>query len=140
MTFLLDTNVVSAARRVHRQEAGFQAFMQKFHAEDAYLSTITIMEIRFGIQSARTKDPKFAKDLERWLNDELLVDFLGHILPFDTAIALRAGMLPTPEKRPTSDAMIAATALHHGLTVVTRNIADFAPFGVSCMDPWNFKG
>ncbi|WP_145631263.1 type II toxin-antitoxin system VapC family toxin [Neorhizobium alkalisoli] len=138
--FLLDTNVVSAARRVHRQEAGFQAFMQKFRTADAYLSAITIMEIRFGIQGAFSKDAKFAADLDRWLNEDLLIDFAGRILPFDAAIALRTGMLPTPGRRPTSDAMIAATALQHGLTMVTRNLADFSPFSVSCLDPWNFKG
>ncbi len=140
MPFLLDTNVVSAARRIEKQEPAFQSFMRDFDVEDAFLSSVTIMEIRFGIQREHSKDPAFASDLERWLNDIVLVGFEDRIIPFDQSIAIRAGTLPTPDKRPSADAMIAATALDKGLQVVTRNVAHFEPLGVECLDPWHYQG
>jgi predicted nucleic acid-binding protein len=139
MAFLLDTNVVSAARRLKKQAAEFQNFMEAFHLSDAYISAVTIMEVQFGIQQESKKDPAFAANLQRWLNSNLFVDFRDRILLFDATIALRTGALPTPHKRPSSDAMIAGTALHHGLTVVTRNVADFEPLGVPCLNPWTFQ-
>lgn len=140
MPFLLDTNVVSAARRLKKQSADFQNFMEIFPMNDAFISAVTIMEVQFGIQQESKKDPDFAANLARWLQSHLLVDFSDRILPFDTAVALRTGAFPTPNKRPSPDAMIAATALHHGLTVVTRNISDFEPLGVPCLNPWTFQG
>ena len=140
MAFLLDTNVVSAARRLKKQASEFQNFMETFPLEGAYISAVTVMEVQFGIQQESKKDPDFAANLARWLQSILLVDFSDRILPFDTTIALRTGTLPTPNKRPSPDAMIAATALHHGLTVVTRNISDFEPLGVPCLNPWTFQG
>ncbi|MBY5902015.1 type II toxin-antitoxin system VapC family toxin [Rhizobium leguminosarum] len=140
MAFLLDTNVISAARRVERQAAEFQNFMKEFSVADAYLSAITIMEIQFGIQRERAKDPDFAEDLRRWMDEIVLAEFAERILPFDAATASRAGLLPTPDKRPSADAMIAATALEHELKLVTRNVAHFIPLGIECIDPWRFVG
>ena len=140
MEFLLDTNVVSSARRLRKQAIEFQNFMEGIRVEETFISTITLMEVRFGIQREQKRDPHFADNLENWLNNGLLTDFADRILPFDVAVALRTGALPTPDKRPSPDAMIAATALHHGLTMVTRNVADFEPLGVPCIDPWTFKG
>ncbi|WP_064710412.1 type II toxin-antitoxin system VapC family toxin [Rhizobium bangladeshense] len=140
MVFLLDTNIVSAARRVERQAREFQDFMKEFSVTEAYLSAVTIMEIQFGIQRERTRDAGFAQDLHRWMDEIVLAEFAGRILPFDTATARRAGLLPTAEKRPSADAMIAATALEHGLKLVTRNVAHFLPLGVECIDPWRFAG
>ncbi|MBX4893060.1 type II toxin-antitoxin system VapC family toxin [Rhizobium bangladeshense] len=140
MVFLLDTNIVSAARRVERQAREFQDFMKEFSVTEAYLSAVTIMEIQFGIQRERTRDAGFAQDLHRWMDEIVLAEFAGRILPFDTATASRAGLLPTADKRPSADAMIAATALEHGLKLVTRNVADFLPLGVECIDPWRFAG
>ena len=138
MPFLLDTNVISAARRSDRQDAAFQYFMREFDVEDAALSSVTVMEIRFGIQREQKKDAAFASDLERWLNDIVLTSFAGRIIPFDLRIAIRAGTLPTADRRPSADAMIAATALEHGLQVVTRNVAHLEPLGVVCVDPWRY--
>jgi predicted nucleic acid-binding protein len=136
MLFLLDTNVISAARRPERQEPAFQHFMREFDVEDAFLSSVTIMEIRFGIQREQRKDPDFASDLEKWLKEIVLTNFASRIIPFGLDIAIRAGALPTTDRRPTADAMIAATAMEHGLQVVTRNVAHFEPLGVACVDPW----
>lgn len=138
MPFLLDTNVISAARRVEKQEAAFQNFMRDFDVNEAFLSSISIMELRFGIQREMRRDPEFAGDLARWLNEVVLSEFADRILSFDLAVALRAGGLPTPEKRPTADAMIAATALEHNLRVVTRNVAHFEALGAPCLDPWRY--
>ena len=138
MPFLLDTNVISAARRPEKQVEAFQHFMREFDVEDAALSSVTIMEIRFGIQREQKNDPTFASDLEKWLNEIVLTSFEGRIIPFDLDIAMRAGMLPTADRRPSADAMLAATALEHQLQVVTRNIAHFKPLGVVCIDPWQY--
>lgn len=136
MPFLLDTNVVSAARRPERQTAEFRTFLASFDAGNAYLSAVTIMEIKFGITRERTRDTAFADELARWLSDVVLPGFEGHILPFDLDVALVTGRLPTADKRPSADAMIAGTALVHNLDIVTRNTAHFEPLGFSCVDPW----
>jgi toxin FitB len=136
MPFLLDTNVISAARRPERQHSIFQKFLRDFDMREAYLSSVTIMEIQFGIQRELNRNPAFVVDLTRWLNDIILVEFADRVIPFDLRVAVRAGALPTPNRRPSIDAMIAATALESQLQVVTRNTADFEPLGVSCIDPW----
>ena len=138
MSFLLDTVVVSAARRPEKQDKAFHAFMLSFDVEQAFLSTVSVMEIRFGIQREQGRDKAFALELSRWLDEVVLVEFAGRILSFDLAMALRAGALPTAEKRPTADAMIAATALEHDLQVVTRNLMHFDALGVSCINPWRY--
>lgn len=139
MALLLDTNVISAARRPDKQDRAFQQFLQEFDVATAYLSAITIMEIKFGIEREKRNDPAFAADLERWLDGIVLPSFAGRILPFDLDVAMRAGTLATAGKRPSADAMIAATALEHGLRIATRNIADFTPFEVACFDPWKHE-
>lgn len=139
MSFLFDTNVVSASRRPERQDIAFRTCLDQIDSRASFLSAITIMELRFGAQMERHRNPVFADDLEKWLSETVLAGYAGRILPFDAAIALRTGILPTPHKRPSPDAMIAGTALHHGLTVVTRNVADFEPLGVPCLNPWAFR-
>jgi predicted nucleic acid-binding protein len=136
MAFLLDTNVISAARRPDRQDTVFQKFLRKFDMNDAFLSSVTIMEIQFGIQREQRRNPAFVVDLKRWLKDIVLVEFANRVISFDLMTALRAGTLPTPNGRPTVDAMIAATALENNLHVVTRNVGHFESLGVTCIDPW----
>ncbi|MCW0000638.1 type II toxin-antitoxin system VapC family toxin [Pararhizobium sp. YC-54] len=136
MALLLDTNVVSAARRPERQTTEFRTFLASFDAGSAYLSAVTIMEIEFGIMRERSRDATFADELARWLSDVVLPGFEDRILPFDLEVASVTGRLSTADKRPSADAMIAATALVHKLDIVTRNTAHFEPLGLSCVDPW----
>lgn len=138
MALLLDTNVVSAARRPERQDEAFQFFLRDHDIAEAFIPSVTLMEIRFGIQREGTRDPAFAQDLMRWLDEVILPVFDGRILDFNRDAALAAGALPTSERRPTADAMIAATALVHDLTLATRNVADFTPFGVALVNPWAY--
>lgn len=138
MAFLLDTVVISAARRPEKQDKAFQDFMRSFERDQAFLSSVSIMEIRFGIQREERYDRAFAVDLSRWLNDVVLAEFETRIIPFDLATAMRAGAMPTADKRPSADAMIAATALERQLQVVTRNISHFEALGVPCLDPWRY--
>jgi predicted nucleic acid-binding protein len=136
MAFLLDTVVISAARRPEKQEMAFQHFMRSFEVGEAFLSSVSIMEIRFGIQREQGRDKEFAAELSRWLDKVVLAEFAGRILSFDLPAAIGAGALPTADKRPTADAMIAATALENDLQVVSRNVSHFAALGVPCIDPW----
>lgn len=136
MPLLLDTNMVSAARRPDRQTEKFRAFFADFDASSAFLSAITIMEIEFGIARERSRDTTFAAELDQWLNGTVLPRFHGRILAFDAEAASIAGKLPTADKRPFPDAMIAAIALLHGMDVVTRNTSHFEPLGVRCLNPW----
>lgn len=136
MPLLLDTNMVSAARRPDRQTEKFRAFFTDFNAGSAFISAITIMEIEFGISRERNRDAVFAAELDNWLTGTVLPRFQGRILAFDSEAASIAGRLPTADKRPSPDAMIAAIALLHDMDVVTRNTAHFEPLGVRCLNPW----
>ena len=138
MAFLLDTNVISAARKPDRQERAFQNFMVDFEVDEAFLSSVSIMEIRFGIQREQGRDQGFSRELARWLDEVVLAEFAGRILPFDLTVAIRAGTLPTSDKRPSANAMIAATALEHDLQLVTRNVGHFEVLGVACLNPWHY--
>ena len=82
MAFLLDTNVISAARKPDRQERAFQNFMVDFEVDEAFLSSVSIMEIRFGIQREQGRDQGFSRELARWLDEVVLAEFAGRILPF----------------------------------------------------------
>lgn len=139
MALLLDTNVVSAARRPERQDKAFQLFLRDNDLGKAFISSVSLMEIRFGIQREATRDAVFAKDLTRWLDDIVLPAFQERILDFSRDAALAAGGMPTPERRPTADAMIAATAIVHRLTLATRNTTDFTSLGVSTVNPWAYS-
>ena len=137
MTYLLDTNVVSELRKsARRADPGVRAWASSPLAVELHLSVITILEIEVGIGRLRRRDPVQADRLFAWLNEDLLEAFDGRVLPVDTAVARCAAGLHVPDPRPERDALIAATALVHGLTVATRNIADFSCLGVSLVDPW----
>ncbi|WP_067864071.1 type II toxin-antitoxin system VapC family toxin [Nocardia shimofusensis] len=137
MTFVLDTNVVSELRKSDRvANASVRAWARARRPSELYLSAVTVTELEVGIGRVERRDGTQGKRLRMWLEDDLLDVFAGRILPFDLATARRAAQLHVPDPRPERDAMIAATAAEHGMTVVTRNVKDFATMGVPLIDPW----
>lgn len=138
MMYLLDTNVVSELRKVRLGTADVQvaAWSQSVDAADLYVSAITVMELELGVLSMERKDPARGAALRAWLDRRVLPEFSGRILAVDTAVAQRCARLHVPDRRSERDALIAATALVHGMAVVTRNVADFQPTGVTLINPW----
>ena len=138
MMFVLDTNVVSELRKVRlgKADGNVAAWAESVDATDLFVSAITIMELELGVLSVERKDATQGAMLRSWLEQQVLPEFAGRTLPVDTAVTQRCARLHVPDKRGERDALIAATALVHGMTVVTRNIADFKPTGVSLFNPW----
>lgn len=135
--FLLDTNVISELRRPERANRNVAAWANGVPATSFFLSAISILEIEIGTLLLERKDPRQAAFLRTWIDDQILPRFEGRILPVDTHVAQRCARLHVPDPRAERDALIAATALVHGLTVATRNDADFGPAGVALFNPWN---
>jgi predicted nucleic acid-binding protein len=127
--FLLDTNVVSELRRPERADANVRV-------EHYAISVVTVQELERGTLLMERRDPAQGAILRRWLEKEVLARLAPRILPIDVAIARRCAILHVPDPRPERDALIAATALTHGLTLVTRNVADFEQMGVALLKPW----
>ena len=138
MMYVLDTNVVSELRklRLGKADTNLTAWALSVDAADLFVSAITIMELELGVLSLERKDSAQGAMLRAWLEQQVLPEFSGRTLPVDTAVAQRCARLHVPDKRGERDALIAATALVHGMTVVTRNVADFEPTGVSLVNPW----
>jgi toxin FitB len=135
--FILDTNVVSELRRLTNAQANVAAWAKATPVSHMFLSVITILEIEKGVLLMERKDKRQGKHLRTWFDDQVIPRFEGRILSFDTAAAKRAAQLHVPDPGSERDTMIAATALVHGMTVVTRNIADFAASGAAILNPWN---
>ena len=138
MRFVLDTNVVSELRKVRLGKADMNvaAWTESVDAADLFVSAITILELELGVLSMERKDATQGALLRSWLEQHVLPEFSGRTLPVDAAVAQRCARLHVPDKRGERDALIAATALVHGMTVVTRNVADFKPTGVPLINPW----
>ena len=138
MMFVLDTNVVSELRKVRlgKADANVAAWAQSVDAADLFVSAITIMELELGVLSIERKDTTQGAMLRSWLEQHVLPEFSARPLPVDTAVAQRCARLHVPDRRGERDALIAATALVHGMTVVTRNVADFNLTGVPILNPW----
>ncbi len=136
--FVLDTNVVSELRKARSGKADPRviAWAAQVATASLYLSAITVLELETGVLLIERRDPAQGALLRRWLDDQVLPAFADRVLPVDGAVALRCAGLHVPQPRAERDALIAATALVHGMTVVTRNSADFAPTGVALLDPW----
>jgi len=137
--FVLDTNVVSELRKIRlgRADANVARWADSVNVGDLYLSVITIQELEIGILLMERRDTVQGAVFRAWMNGHVLPAFANRILVVDTAVALRSARLHVPVTRPVRDGLIAATALVHGMVVVTRNIADFAPTGVTVLNPWD---
>lgn len=135
MPYLLDTCIISELRR-KPCNSGVSAWIASVEPEELYLSVITLGEIRRGIELHRSKDPKAAGALERWLLG-LEAYYAERILPISAAVADRWGRLAPHQPLPVSDGLIAALALEHKLTVVTRDVTDFQRSGVNVLNPFS---
>ena len=138
MRYLLDTNVVSELRKVWlgRANENVTRWFKHVKPDKLYLSVITVHELEIGILLAQRNDPMKAAMFRSWLDLRVLPTFAGRILPVDLTIAQRSATLHVPNPCPQLDGLIAATALVHSLTVVTRNLPDFARTGVPTLNPW----
>jgi toxin FitB len=134
--FLLDTNVISELRRLDKADRNVIAWAGTVPAASFFLSAISILEIELGVLLIARKDAAQGAVLRAWVDDQILPRFDGRILAVDTAVARRCARLHVPDRRAERDALIAATAMVHGLTVVTRNVADFELVGVALLNPW----
>jgi predicted nucleic acid-binding protein len=135
---LLDTNVVSELRKIgsRRVDTGVATWAKSAGAGGFFISVVTLMELETGVRLVERRDAKQGAMLRSWLDDKVVPGFAGRILPVDEVVALRCAVLHVPDPRPERDALIAATALAHGMTLVTRNVADFEPMGVPLFNPW----
>ncbi len=136
--FLLDTNVISELRKLGDGKADPRvvAWLSGEDAASFYISAITVMELEIGVLRVERRDPAQGALLRRWLSAQVLPEFSGRVLPVDASVALRCARLHVPDPRSERDALIAATALAHGMTVATRNTADFAAAGAKLLNPW----
>lgn len=139
--YLLDTNVISELRKAKtgKTDKNVVAWANSVPTMRLFLSVITILELEKGLLLVERRDPAQGAVLRSWLNARVLPAFADRILAVDIAVAQCCAHLHVPDPRSDRDAIIAATALVHGMTVVTRNIDDFEPTGVEVLNPWKFK-
>lgn len=138
MNYLLDTNVVSELRKIGdgKADARVAAWVDTEDAESFFISAITILELERGVLGIQRRDAAQGARLRAWPDNHVRPEFAGRILPIDDQIAMRCAHLHIPDRRNEVDALIAATALVHGLTVATRNVRDFEGTGVVVVNPW----
>lgn len=138
MNHLLDTNVVSELRKIGdgRADPRVAARIEAGDAAAFYISAITILELERWVLAVQRRDPGQGARLRAWLDHHVRPAFAGRILAVDDAVATRCAHLHVPDRRNEADALIAATALVHGMAVATRNVRDFEGTGVVVIDPW----
>lgn len=137
--FLLDTNVISELRRPERANTNVVTWASATPAASFFLSAISILEMELGALQIARRDAAQGAVLRAWIDEQVLPRFGERILAVDTAVAQRCAHLQVPDPRAERDALIAATALVHGLAVVTRNVADFELLGVALLNPWDVR-
>ncbi len=134
--YLLDTNVISELRRPEKADRNVMAWASAQPVFNTFISAITILEIELGTLQIARKDIARGLILRSWIDEQILPRFADRILAVDVAVAQHCARLHIPNSRSDRDAMIAATGLVHGMTVVTRNISDFELSGVPLLNPW----
>ena len=136
--YLLDTNVISELRKAgsNRANENVVGWAKLKSPTDLFISSITIFEIEMGILQLERRDAMQASIYKDWLDNKVMKAFKGRILAFDTNTALKCAQLHVPDPKSERDAMIASTALVHGLTMVTRNEKDFKHIDVKLINPW----
>lgn len=134
--FVLDTNVISELRRPERADMSVTVWAHSTPVQLTYISAITVLELEMGVLKAERTQPEHGKVLRAWLNDQVLPQFEGRILPVDKKVAKLCAAMHVPNKKSERDALIAATAKANGFRVATRNTADFIGTGVELVNPW----
>ncbi len=135
----MDANVVSELRKLGdgRADARVTAWIAGHDAASFYISALTLMELEIGVLRIERRDAGQGRRLRHWIDRHVLPEFRERTLPVDFAVALKCAKLHVPDPRAERDALIAATAMVHGMTVVTGNRADFEATGVALVDPWS---
>jgi toxin FitB len=138
--YILDTNVISELRKAGKTHPNVKKWAECLPSASLYISVISVLELEIGILLIDRRDKEQGAILRAWMDRHVLPTFSGRILAIDTAVAQRCATLHVPANVPNPrsdrDALIAATALVHGLTVATRNVADFERAGVGVLNPW----
>lgn len=139
--FLLDTNVVSELRKAKagKADANVAAWAGGVPHGSLFISAITVLELEMGVLLVERRDAAQGAILREWLDKHVVPAFHDRILPVDVVVAQRCARLHVPDPRAERDALIAATALVHGMTVVTRNTGDFKSTGVPLLNPWTAR-
>ena len=137
MKYLLDTNIISELRKVGdgKADANVVEWIGREDAAHFFISAITILELERGVLGVQRQDAAQAARLRSWLDGQVRPEFAGRILAVDDTVVTRCAHLHIPDRRNEADALIAATALVHDMTVVTRNVRDFEGTGVVVVDP-----
>lgn len=136
--YLLDTNIVSEIRKIHtnKVDKGVQNWFENIKLGDTFISSVTITELETGILLLARKDKVQADVLQKWFTQRILPEYATRILPMDTRVARICATLHVPNPKSTNDAYIAATAIAHDLTLVTRNLVDFQGIDVDLLNPF----
>lgn len=137
--FVVDTNVVSELRKARsgRADRNVAAWAASVPAASLFVSVITVLELELGVRLLERRDARQGAIMRAWLEGNVMTAFAGRVLPIDTPVAVECARLHVPDPRAERDALIAATAIVHGMTVVTRNTADFTETRVALLDPWS---
>ena len=135
MRYLLDTNVISETRKGALGNPGVMEWLSKTPSSSLWTSVLVLGELRRGVESLRRRDPRGAAMLDRWLNDHRAIQG-ERVLSVDEAVSERWGRLGVPDPLPTVDGLLAATALVHDMTLVTRNTRDVLRTGVTLFNPF----
>jgi toxin FitB len=134
--YLLDTNVVSELRKAKGAHTRVRAWADAHPAQSLYLSVVSLLELEVGVLLVERRDRKQGAVLRAWMDGQVLPAFSDRILAVDTQVAQCCAAIHVSDPRSDRDALIAATAVAHAMTVVTRNVRHFQPLGVAVVNPW----